>query len=271
MKLEIADGYVINPYIIWGELDYRGYAAIGLQPKSDFKDLKFLKEIDSRCQYLRTDNMDFLFMSCPLSKCSPNTSVFNLTDQSLNKFYQKTYENAQEEMFRSFFRIKNLSGQEVISLNEQDLFYLWAEHFNPLDIHLKEEYFNPSKTIMTNCLPECHLKESTLGFELNGCLHHYIQIKTCTDLSNLATKLKDYTFTISMSEHGPDTLIHITAGSLNEINHKSKELKVLLQSLDGVDYYEANNAEENVRFFERSVPGWCYGIKQETKSKVISA
>lgn len=271
MKLQVTDGYLINPYIIWGELDYRGYAAIGLQPKSDFKDLKFLNEIDSRCQYLRTNNMDFLFMSCPLSECSPDTSVFNLTDKGLNKYYQKTYENAQEEMFRSFFRIKNLSGQEVVSLNEQDLFYLWADHFNPLDIHLKEDFFNPSKTILSNCLPECNLKESNCGFELNGCLHHYIQIKGCSDLSALAARLHDYTFTITLSEHGSETLIHLSAGTLSEIKHRSKDLKELLQTLRGTDYYEANNAAENLRFFERSVPGWCYGLKRPARSEAKTA
>ena len=31
MKLNLTDGYLISPYIIWGELDYRGYVAIGFE------------------------------------------------------------------------------------------------------------------------------------------------------------------------------------------------------------------------------------------------
>ena len=46
MKLNPTDGYVINPWIIWGELDYRGRVSLGVKPEINFKDLSFLKELN---------------------------------------------------------------------------------------------------------------------------------------------------------------------------------------------------------------------------------
>ena len=271
MKLNLTDGYVINPYIIWGELDYRGYASIGLQPKEDFKDLKFLNDIQSRCQYIKTNGIDYLFMSCPLSECSPNQSVFNLNDRRLSNFYRRTYENAQEEIFRSFYRIKNLCGQEINQLDNQDLSYLWSGYFNPLDFPHDLDYFNPSKSILANCLPECHLKENTTGFELNGCIHHFIQVKSFSSISELTKVLNDRTFTVTMNESGCEILIHLYSKNLKEINQQAKEVKKLLHSLKQTDYYEANNAKENISFFERSVPGWCYGCGESASAEALPA
>jgi len=271
MNLQLTDGYVINPYIIWGELDYRGFAAIGLSPKQNFNDLSFLKEIKSRCQYIRCQDLDFLFISCPLADFSPDTSVFNLNEAGLNRFYKKTYESAQEEMLRIFYRIKHLSGQEVSPMNEQDLGYLWSRHFNPLESALDIDSFNPSETILSNCLPECNISESSIGFKLNGCLHHFIQVKTKQSFSAVVSSLDTYSFTITLNENGSEILIHLHAENSEEITRQARAIKAELHSLQETDYYEANDSRENLEFFERSTPGWCFGNTKVTSSEVCPA
>jgi len=271
MNLQLTDGYVINPYIIWGELDYRGFAAIGLSPNNNFNDLNFLKEIKSRCQYIRCQDLDFLFVSCPLADFSPDTSVFNLNDSGLKQFYKKTYESAQEEMLRTFYRIKHLSGEVVSPMNEEDLSYLWSRHFNPLENRLDIDCFNTAETILTNSLPECNINESAIGFKLNGCIHHFIQVKSKQAFSEIVPFLDSYSFSISLNEHGSETLIHLHADNCDEITRQAKEIKAQLHSLPETDYYEANDSRENLKFFERSVPGWCFGGAKATSNEVCPA
>ncbi len=269
MKQNLTDGYVINPYIIWGELDYRGFAAIGLQPVNDFEDLAFLNEIKSRCQYIRCRDMDFLFISCPLADFCPDTSVFNLSDAGLNQFYKKTYETAQEEMFRTFYRVKSLSGQPVSPMNEQDLGYLWTRHFNPISDGEEQDYFNASQTILANCLPECDIQESPVGFKLNGCLHHFIQVKSKQSFSTIARALGSYSLSFSFNENGSEMLVHLYARESAEIIRQSKEIKTVLHSLPDTDYYEANDSQENIDFFERSIPGWCFGASKSASCQEV--
>ena len=259
MKLNPTDGYVISPYIIWGELDYRGCVALGLAAAEDFKDLSFLKEIKSACQYIRRENRDYLFISFPLSSFCPKTTVFNLTDKKLAKFYKTTYENAQDEILKTFYQVRDLCGQELDVLQAQSLGKLWQNHFNPLTNLIDLDDFDATDSILHNCLPTYKVYESSIGFELSVCIHHYILVQSFSSYKELITSLKDFCVSVKITEEGKEVLIHLYAADIESIRQEASKVKATLHTLPNTDYYEANELGENVSFFQHSIPGWCYG------------
>lgn len=256
MKLNPTDGYVLNPYIIWGELDFRGSVSLGVQPQDDFKSLSFAKELNTNWQYIRRFNKDFLFISFPLNDFCPKRSPFNLTDRQLKGYYFETFEKSQDAIFRTFFRIKHLSGLPVTPLDEKNLFQIWQHYFNPLEENLTEKNFEARNSILENCLPSYLVRERLTGFELKGCHHHFIQVTRFNDLNQIVQQLKDFSICINGQESTSEILIHIHGKNTDSIISQSQVVKSKLHSLPGTDYFEANSKGENVRLFESAVPGW---------------
>ena len=156
-------------------------------------------------------------------------------------------------------------------MNEQDLGFLWNRHFNPLAQELNLDHFNASETILANCLPECNIRESSIGFELNGCLHHFIEVKSKQSFSKIVSTLGSCSLSISVSETGCEILIHLYAQTTTEISRQAKLIKAKLHALADTDYYEANDSQENIELFERSIPGWCFGVKKTANQEVCPA
>ncbi|MCM8540630.1 MAG: hypothetical protein NE328_10175 [Lentisphaeraceae bacterium] len=257
MKLNPTDAYLISPYIIWGELDYRGRVSLGVKPKENFKSLDFLSKLQTPCQYIRCKNKDYLFISFPLADFTPDCSIFNLTDLELKEFYQKTYQNSQDAILKTYYRIKHLSGQEIDSLKTEELAELWHYHFNPLTDFSTLPEFNPADSLLTNCLPGYTVRNQTSGFELNGCIHHFIKVLSFCKLNDITRALEGYFFSTSLYADKCEIIIHISAENSSLINQRSLEVKELLHSIPKTDYYEANEIGENVNLFEVAIPGWC--------------
>ena len=255
-KLKLTDGYVISPYIIWGELDNRGSLALGFEAKEDFKNLNFLSEIGSNCQYIRKNNQDYIFLSFALADFTPNKSVFNLTSKKLENFYKHTFEEAQSEMLRLHYRARNLTGQQVDPMQAKALGYIWQKHFNPLEDSAYLGDFIQKCSILSNCLPDYRVTEKSTGFALAGCLHHFIRVRTLNDPFEIVKKLSDCTIFVNYSAEGTETLIHLHKATVEEISQQASEVKETLHSISGTHYYEANEALENIRFFKRTVPGF---------------
>lgn len=258
MKLNPIDGYLIRNYIIWGELDYRGWIALGIKAENDFIDLSFLSDLEAHCQYIRSENQDYLFVSYPLELFTPPGSIFNLSNDKLNDFYKSTSESSQNQLQKTFLRIKSLCKQNIEVLNKNELAKLWYKHFNPLAQISELAEFNPLDSILTNCLPGYKVHSKAVGFELNNCLHHFLEVKTCVSLSKVSQILKNYSFSISLYKGQYEFLIHLFGTNTRAISEESFQLKELLHALPGTDYYETNEVGENVRFFENSIPAYAF-------------
>jgi hypothetical protein len=262
MKLKLTDGHLIDPYIIWGELDHRGFVSLGFKTEDDFCDLSPLVDLAGRKQLIRNETGTTVFVSFPLAAFTPKCSVFNLDEEKLLSFYRETYEGAQEELMRTFFRLGHLCpGYKFKALDEKDLARTWHHYFNPLS-PIPDELYNPTFSILENCLPEQNLKESGCGFELNGCLHHFITIKRCRHHTEVVQKLNAFPLTINLTEFGNQILIGLHETSQDELNRKATQVKELLHTLPGTDYYEANDCSENLRLFEQAIPGWIFGVQE---------
>ncbi len=268
MKLKLTDGHLINPYIIWGELDHRGFVTLGFKTEDDFFDISPLAELAGRKQLIRNENGTTIFVSFPLAAFTPKCSVFNLDEDKLSSFYRETYLGAQDQLMRTFFRLGHLyPSYKFKALEEKELTQIWNHYFNPLS-PMPDEHFDPTFSILENCFPEQNLKESGCGFELNSCLHHFITITRCRDHSEVIQKLSAFPLTINLTEFGNQLLIGLHEKDQNELNRKATQVKELLHTLPGTDYYEANDFAENLRLFEQAIPGWIFGIQKECLQKV---
>ena len=258
MKLNPTDGYVINPWIIWGELDYRGRVSLGVKPEINFKDLSFLKELNIPVQFIHRNGQDYLFINFSLADFTPKTSIFNLSDKKLKKFYSDTLENSQDEIQKTYFRIKHLSGHEIDTLQTDELAGLWHSHFNPLLDKENFPEFDPGNSILGNCLPGYKARQKAAGFELNGCIHHFIKILDYSNLTEITGALRKFSFSISSFGDQSLILIHNYGNDPGPISEKSLAVKEALHSIPGTDYYEANDIGSSVCYFEYSIPGWCF-------------
>ena len=263
MKLNLTDGHVISPYIIWGELDYRGYVALGFELEKDFHQFEKLDELSSRKQLICHKGKNYLFISLPLAIYSPKGSIFNLPEFKLLEYYKETYEKAQDELWRLFYRLKHLTGQELKLLKEDQLLQIWNLHFNPIISPIENDLFNPSETILTNCIPEQNIKASTIGFSMNGCLHHFIAVSKFSSYEQVLVKLKDFPLTVNLTENGNQIFIHLHGENISAINQLANQAKSIIHSIPDTDYFEANDAKENMRLFCQSVPGWIFEAQKE--------
>lgn len=258
MKLNPLDGYVVEPWIIWGELDFRGRVCMGIKPLGNFTDLSFLNNLKLPCQYLHINNSDFLFISFPLSMFSSKKSLFNLTDKKLKEFYSETLENSQDEIQKTYWQIKNLSGQDIKPLQVEDLAMLWHGHFNPVTEPDSLPEFDAGDSILNNCLPGYTARGRTPGFELNNCIHHYIKVLEYRNLNEIAKALKDQNFSVTVFQNRSELSIHIHGSNAGEISDKSLSVKEALHAVPESDYYEANDIGSNVLLFECTIPGLCF-------------
>lgn len=258
MKLNPTDGYVVDPWIIWGELDFRGRVSLGLKPETNFLDLSFLSELKLPCQFVHYNGKDYLFNSFPLDMLSGNVSLFNLTDKKLKEFYSENLEYSQDEIQKTYWRIKHLSGHDIKPLQADELSRLWHGHFNPLNDPATFPEFDAGDSILNNCLPGYTARGRTPGFELNNCIHHYIKVLEYKNLNQISQVLKDQNFSVSVFGNRSEILIHIHGSDPAVISDKSMVVKEALHSVPGTDYFEANEIGSNVILFECSIPGWCY-------------
>ena len=258
MHLKLTDGHVISPYIIWGELDYRGFVSIGFQTENKFCDLDPLRDLSGRKQLVKTGEETFLYVSYPLAAFTPTESIFNLRDDKLLSFYRDTYEGAQDELMRVFYRIKHFCpGYTFEALHEYKLFENWHDFFDPQN-NITFEHFNPGGSILDNCLPEQNIEDSHCGFRLNGCLRHFISVSIDSKAAVIADALAGYPMTINLTERGSSIIINLFDTDENSLAEKSLKVKELIHSIPGADYYEANELSENMKYFEESIPGWIF-------------
>ena len=254
MNVNFMDGYVISPYIIWGELDHRGFVTVGFEGEKDFENLDFLKKLKGRVQLLRLQSKEYLFFCFSLSEFSSKKSIFNLSGKELNQFYEQNYDDAQTAMCRLFYQLKSYSRQTVKPLQAKELGKLWQSYFHPLARHHKS--FNPAKSILINSLAKSKLNSKAIGLELGSCLHHFVTVQTGEDYFQLISALKDYDLSAGISLGKCQQIyLHLYADSLKLIKEQAFELKSLLHSIGKTDYYQANEFSENLRLLERSLPG----------------
>ena len=253
MKINFTDGYVVTPYIIWGELDQRGFVSVGFKSEEGFEGLEFLESLRGRAQYLRCHGEDYLFFCFALADFYPGGSLFNLNDIQITDRYEGLYDDTQTALCRLFYQIKHYTNQQIEPLQVKELAKLWQDFFNPLSFHHK---FNPSKSILTNTIPKRRVQEKALGLELGSCLHHFITVKADENYFNLINTLDSYDLSAGISEGQCEQVyIHLYANSLKEIKERAFDLKSQLHELGKTDYYQANEVGENLLLLERSIPG----------------
>ena len=258
MKLNPTDGYVVNPWIIWGELDYSGHITLGIKPQVNFKGLSFLSNLQTPNQYIRSKNQDYLFVNFPLADFTPRPSMFNLTDKKIDECYFEALDNCQDEIQKTYFKIKDLSGHEITALQTNELAKVWQEHFNPLAVNARPYEFDIDNSILANCMPGYKVIDRSPGFELDGCLHHYIKVLSYDNLDQITDSLKENNFSISSYGNNSQILIHIYGADSSEIIKRSMATQEALNAVPDIAFYEASDLGSNIAFFEKSIPGWCH-------------
>jgi len=258
--MKLTDGYYINPFIIWKELDYRGYISVGFQVEA-FDGIRVLKKLPGRKQIICQNGEMLIFLSVPIAELCPNKSIFNLSDKKLQAFYNSTLEKAKEYFDDCRFKLSNMINQEVNYLEDVEHFALLSDFFHVEDDEL---FLDTSQTIMDNCLDSQKIEKAVSGFKMADHYHNVFVIdKYSHNYRAIFNNLKDFHLTIIFTDEGSQIVAATSATSEEKMIKASHEIKSKILELPGTNSYEPNDTKESFSFFEACIPGWMYGSKQQ--------
>lgn len=266
MKVKLKEAKIVDSLIIWGELDYRGFASIGVKLPSDFTNLNIFKEIAPRTQVVWHRGELLLYFSINLNTVCPNRSIFNLTANQLLSFCRKTYDAARLQLESYIDKTSSLLGINLSPMTDEELYFQLATFLNEVEPNLT---FDPSVCIFKSSIIDPTIKFGKSGFSLNNVYQNIIRVdKYSENYKEIFEVLEDFGVTINFTEKGSELLIRIISSSEESTAEHSIAVKEKIHSLPGTGYYESTSKQALVTDYQNSIPGWLWSKKQ-TFAKVI--
>jgi|SaaInlStandDraft_1057018.scaffolds.fasta_scaffold135336_1 hypothetical protein len=258
--MKFTDGYYINPYIIWGELDYRGFASVGFEVDA-FDNLELLKRLPGRKQVIWQNGQVLVFVSIKISDVCPEISIFNLSDKKLKAFYNSTLERISETFLTVKAELSRILNQEIEYLQDVEHFYFMLEFFN---IKNEDVELNSSETIFNNLPCSKKINNAVCGFSMGDLLHNVIVIDKYThNYREIFQKLNEFHLTVIFAPEGSLILVSAHAETEEKLIEKSSLIKSKILDISRTSYYEPSDPKESFKFFESCIPGWTFGKTQE--------